>query len=218
MNLVSATIYNEVDVAVRSSATAEDLPEASFAGQGDKQKKLVCAQGGTQTTENVRTSLAERQSFVLSDDEILKLAQWAVTIEAHYQRPMDMEWAKDGKTGEVFIVQARPETVQSQKEADSLKTYSLKQKGETLLLGLSIGGAIAAGKVCRIKSTEDISRFQEGAILVTEMTDPDWVTVIKRAAGIVTAHRGRTCHAAIVNRELGILVLVDTGNIRLQRF
>jgi pyruvate,water dikinase len=178
---------------------------------GDKQKKLVYAQGGSQSVENVRTSLAERQSFVLSDDEILKLAQWAVTIEAHYQKPMDMEWAKDGKTGELFIVQARPETVQSQKQGDSLKTYTLKQKGERLLKGLSIGGAITAGKVCRIKSAQDISRFQEGAVLVTEMTDPDWVPVMKRAAGIVTDHGGRTCHAAIVSRELGIPAIVGTG-------
>lgn len=178
---------------------------------GDKQKKLIYARGGSQTTENVRTSLAERQSFVLSDEEILKLAQWALTIEAHYQKPMDMEWAKDGETGELFIVQARPETVESQKQADSLKTYSLKQQGKRLLKGLSIGGAIAAGKVCRIKSAEDISRFQEGAVLVTEMTDPDWVPVMKRAAGIVTDQGGRTCHAAIVSRELGVPAIVGTG-------
>lgn len=178
---------------------------------GSKEKKLVYAQGSSQTTQNVGTSQAEQQSFVLDDEEILQLAQWAVTIESHYQKPMDMEWAKDGETGELFIVQARPETVQSQKQADALKTYKLKQKGEQLLTGLSIGSAIAAGQVCRIKSTDDIDRFQDNAILVTPMTDPDWVPIMKRAAGIVTDQGGRTCHAAIVSRELGIPAIVGTG-------
>lgn len=179
---------------------------------GSKEKKLVYAQGESQTTENVSTSRAEQQSFVLDDDEILQLAQWAVTIESHYQKPMDMEWAKDGETGELFIVQARPETVQSQKQADALKTYTLKQRGERLLTGLSIGGAIAVGPVCRIQSADDIDRFQDNAILVTPMTDPDWVPIMKRAAGIVTDQGGRTCHAAIVSRELGIPAIVGTGN------
>ena len=178
---------------------------------GNKEKKLVYAQGGSETTQNVETSAQERHNFVLSDDEILQLAHWANTIEAHYQKPMDMEWAKDGETNELFIVQARPETVQSQKEAGSLKTYSLQEKGEKILEGLSIGDAIAAAKVCRIKSAEDIDRFEDGTILVTGMTDPDWVPIMKRAAGIVTDHGGRTCHAAIVSRELGIPAIVGTG-------
>lgn len=123
---------------------------------------------------------------------------------------MDMEWAKDGETGEVYIVQARPETVQSQKSAEALKTYSLKQQGERLLTGISVGEAIAAGKVCLVKSTEEINSFEDGAVLVTEMTNPDWVPVMKRAAGIVTDQGGRTCHAAIVSRELGIAAIVGT--------
>lgn len=177
---------------------------------GDKQKKLVYAKGGTHSTKNINTSQAERQCFVLSDEEILQLARWATMIETHYQKPMDMEWAKDGETGELFIVQARPETVQTQKAADFLKTYSLQEKGEIILTGLSIGEAIASGKVCLIESADDIRHFQDGSILVTQMTDPDWVPIMKRAAGIVTDHGGRTCHAAIVSRELGIPAIVGT--------
>ncbi len=180
--------------------------------QGAKEKKMIYAKGGSETTQNIDTSSQERNSFVLNDEEILQLGQWASAIESHYQKPMDMEWAKDGDTGDLFIVQARPETVQSQKEAGSLKTYSLKEKGKEILSGLSIGDAIAAGKVCRIKSAEEIDQFEENSILVTGMTDPDWVPIMKKAAGIVTDHGGRTCHAAIVSRELGIPAIVGTGD------
>ncbi len=175
---------------------------------GDKDKKMIYARGGSKTTKNINTPKEERRSFVLKDEEILQLARWASVIEKHYERPMDMEWAKDGETGELFIVQARPETVQSGKEAATLKTYTLKEKGERLLTGLSIGEAIAAGKVCRLKNADEIDQFEDGAILVTEMTDPDWVPVMKRAAGIVTEYGGRTCHAAIVSRELGVAAIV----------
>jgi len=180
--------------------------------QGAKEKKMIYAKGGSETTQNIDTSSQERNSFVLNDEEILQLSKWASAIEAHYQKPMDMEWAKDGDTGDLFIVQARPETVQSQKEAGSLKTYSLKETGKEILSGLSIGDAIAAGKVCRIKSAEEIDQFEENSILVTGMTDPDWVPIMKKAAGIVTDHGGRTCHAAIVSRELGIPAIVGTGD------
>lgn len=178
---------------------------------GTKEKKVVYARGGSKPTKNIDTSKEERRSFVLKDEEILKLARWAFTIEKHYRKPMDIEWAKDGETGELFIVQARPETVQSQMEAGSLKTYRLEGKGKRLLIGLSIGQAIAAGEVCKIKSAENISQFKEGSILVTEITDPDWVPIMKRARGIVTDYGGRTCHAAIVSRELGIPAIVGTG-------
>ena len=179
---------------------------------GEKEKKMVYAKGGSKTTKNINTPREERRSFVLEDEEILQLARWASLIEKHYDRPMDMEWAKDGETGELFIVQARPETVQSGKEAATLKSYTLKEKGEKLLTGLSIGEAIAAGKVCRLKSADEIDQFEDGAILVTEMTDPDWVPVMKRAAGIVTEHGGRTCHAAIVSRELGVAAIVGAAD------
>ena len=178
---------------------------------GAKEKKLVYAVGGTKTTKNLDTTRDERSTFVLSDAEILTLARWAVTIEAHYGKPMDIEWAKDGDSGRLFIVQARPETVQSRREAGYLKTYEMQQKGKRLLTGLAIGEAIAAGRVCRIRSAADIARFKDDAILVTEMTDPDWVPIMKRARGIVTDHGGRTCHAAIVSRELGIPAIVGTG-------
>jgi pyruvate, water dikinase len=178
---------------------------------GAKEKKLVYAVGGTKTTKNLDTTAEERRSFVLRDDEILTLARWAVAIERHYGKPMDIEWAKNGNTGQLFIVQARPETVQSRREASAFKTYEMTEKGERLLAGLSVGDSIAAGPVCLIKSTTDINRFQDDAILVTEMTDPDWVPIMKRARGIVTDHGGRTCHAAIVSRELGISAIVGTG-------
>jgi pyruvate, water dikinase len=179
--------------------------------KGTKSKKMIYATEGSKTTKTVNTSRSERQAFVLTDDEILKLARWACQIEAHYKMPMDMEWAKDGKTGELSIVQARPETVQSQRGAGSLKTYRLKQPGKRLLTGLSIGDAIASGKVCRVLSTKDIDKVEDNSVLVTEMTDPDWVPVMKRVAAIVTDYGGRTCHAAIVSRELGIPAIVGTG-------
>lgn len=178
---------------------------------GNKLRKIVYAKGEGKTIKNVNTSKIERESFVLEDREALELARWAYAIEKHYKTPMDIEWAKDGETGELFIVQARPETVQSRKKAGSLKTYQLKKQGRIFVSGLSIGDAIAAGKVCRIKSASDIALFREGTILVTEMTDPDWVPIMKRAAGIVTDYGGRTCHAAIVSRELGIPAIVGTG-------
>ncbi|HHP7229239.1 MAG TPA: phosphoenolpyruvate synthase [Xenococcaceae cyanobacterium] len=180
--------------------------------KGSKAKKMVYATEGSATTENINTSGKERQAFVLSDAEILQLANWAVAIESHYGKPMDLEWAKDGDTEELYIVQARPETVQSQKSASSLQTYKLQEQGEELISGLSIGEAIASGKVCRIKSSQDIDKVKDNSILVTEMTDPDWVPIMKRVAGIVTDYGGRTCHAAIVSRELGIPAIVGTGD------
>ncbi|KIH76844.1 phosphoenolpyruvate synthase [Geoalkalibacter ferrihydriticus] len=179
---------------------------------GSKEKKMVYARSAGQTTRNVDTTAKERRGFVLEDEEILQLARWAVVIEKHYGRPMDMEWAKDGDSGELFIVQARPETVQSRKEAGVLRSYALKESGEVLLTGLAIGEAIAAGQVQVIKSASEIERFEEGSILVTGMTDPDWVPIMKKAAGIITDHGGRTSHAAIVSRELGIAAVIGTGS------
>jgi pyruvate,water dikinase len=177
---------------------------------GAKRRKMVYgAEGSTHLTE---TSDAERSTFVLSDDEVLALARWAAIIEKHYGLPMDMEWAKDGETGELYIVQARPETVQSRREASALKTYELKNKGPLILSGLAVGDAIGAGKVCRLDSADEIERFETGAVLVTKITDPDWVPIMKRAHAIVTDHGGRTSHAAIVSRELGLPAIVGTGD------
>ncbi|NPV08639.1 MAG: phosphoenolpyruvate synthase [Anaerolineae bacterium] len=178
---------------------------------GAKERKMVYATGGTQTTKEMETTAGERHSFVLTDDEILQLARWGVAIEEHYGRPMDIEWAKDGDTNELFIVQARPETVQSQREATSLKTFTLLETAEPILSGLAIGQAIASGRVNVIESPQEMGRFQDDAILVTGMTDPDWVPIMRRAAGIITDHGGRTSHAAIVSRELGIPAIVGTG-------
>jgi pyruvate, water dikinase len=178
---------------------------------GRKAVKLIY--GGTgEATRKVPTSKAERAGFVLTDAEILELARWACTIERHYGRPMDMEWAKDGRSGELYIVQARPETVQSRREAGALRSYRLASKGRRLVAGLSVGDAVATGRVCLIRSPAEIDRFVDGAILVTETTDPDWVPIMRRAAAIVTDHGGRTSHAAIVSRELGLPAIVGTGN------
>lgn len=179
---------------------------------GAKEKKVVYPHNGNQATVTVDTGKDERSRFVLSDDEILQLSRWAVIIENHYGKPMDMEWAKDGDTGELYIVQARPETVQSQKAVDSLKTYSLKETGKRLLTGQSIGDAIATGTIKIITSTDEMDRFEEGDVLVTEMTEPDWVPIMKKASAIVTDTGGRTSHAAIVSREYGIPAVVGTGN------
>jgi len=179
---------------------------------GDKAKKMIYGRPGQAPTLNVPTSKAERAAFALQDGEILLLARWASVIERHYGRPMDMEWAKDGQTGELFIVQARPETVQARKEASAFKSYRVKSKGRVLVTGLSIGDAVVSGRVCVIDSPREIARFPDGAILVTQTTDPDWVPIMKRAAAIITNHGGRTSHAAIVSRELGLPAIVGTGN------
>ena len=178
---------------------------------GSKEKKLVYANRPNRQTSQIRTSSEERQSLILEDREILQLARWANRIEKHYGRPMDIEWAKDGVTGELFIVQARPETVQSRQGEGTLKTYRLQQLDEPILSGLSVGAAITTGKVCLIESAAQIDRFEDGAILVTKMTDPDWVPVMERASGIITDSGGRTCHAAIISRELGVPAVVGTG-------
>ncbi len=179
---------------------------------GSKEIKMIYAKGSERPVVNVPTSQAERGSFVLSDEEIIRLGRWACTIEAHYGCPMDIEWARDGDSGDLFIVQARPETVQSRAEAGSIKTYTLTEKGKKLVSGLAIGDAVVNGQVCIILDVKDIADFVEGAVLVTGTTDPDWVPIMKKAAAIVTDHGGRTSHAAIVSRELGLPAIVGTGN------
>ncbi len=179
---------------------------------GNKSNRMIYADGDDEPTRTVPTEENDQNTFVLTDTEAMQLARWAVLIERHYDRPMDIEWAKDGETGKLWVVQARPETVQSQRGTRLLKSYTLKSKGKELVRGLSVGDAIAAGKVCKLATPDDIGRFESGAILVTAMTDPDWVPVMKKAAAIVTDHGGRTSHAAIVSRELGVPAVVGTGN------
>ena len=179
---------------------------------GSKERKMVYSRGGHARTRTIETTDLERESIVLSDHEILTLARWAVSVEEHYERPMDMEWAKDGSTGELFMVQARPETVQAQRSETTFNVYHLRESGRRLLSGAAIGEAIAHGDACVVLDAQDIDKFRDGAILVTRMTDPDWVPVMKRAAGIVTDHGGPTSHAAIVSRELGVPAVVGTGN------
>jgi len=177
---------------------------------GAKDRKMVYAAGGSARTRTVDTSERERRSFVLSDAEIVQLGRWAVIVETHYGRPMDMEWAKDGLSNEMFMVQARPETVQSQASGTTFSVSRLTETGPLLISGVAVGESIASGKACVIRDPADIENFVDGAILVTEMTDPDWVPIMARAAGIVTDHGGPTSHAAIVSRELGVPAIVGT--------
>jgi pyruvate,water dikinase len=179
--------------------------------RGAKEIKLIYGEDGRGTVE-VRTSAEEGGAIVLTDDEVLELARAAVTIENHYGRPMDIEWAKDGETGDLHIVQARPETVESRKEAAHLKSYRLTESGDRIVEGAAIGDAIASGMAFVLLTLDQADQFEDGGILVTDMTDPDWVPVMRRAAAIVTDLGGRTSHAAIVSRELGVPAVVGTGS------
>jgi pyruvate, water dikinase len=179
---------------------------------GDKAIRMIYAEEGGHQTRIVPTTLAERQSFVLGDEEILELGRWAVAVERHYGRAMDLEWAKDGVNGLLYLVQARPETIHGDGSQPSFRRYTLKSDATPVLSGVAIGSAIANGKVCLIRDASDIAHFQGGAILVTGNTDPDWVPIMKRAAGIVTDRGGSTSHAAIVSRELGVPAVVGIGN------
>jgi len=178
---------------------------------GSKELKMIYSTDEGNSTENVTTSLDERQSFVLTDDEILKLARWGLIIENHYKRAMDIEWVKDDYTNELFIVQARPETIHSRNGDLTFKSYTLAAETPVpLLTGLSIGSSIVNGVVKLVNDTTDLTGIDETTILVTAMTEPDWIPALKNAAGIVTDYGGRTCHAAIVSRELGIPAVVGT--------
>ena len=183
---------------------------------GAKQQRLVYSTHGSRTTSNINVPDEEKSKLSLSDDEVIVLSKWALSIEDHYSKlhgkkvAMDIEWAKDGRDGQLYIVQARPETVFSSHFSNTLCTYSLKEKGELLLEGRAIGEKIGAGPVRLIRSKNELSEFQSGEVLVADMTDPDWEPVMKRAAAIITNRGGRTCHAAIVSRELGVPCVVGT--------
>jgi pyruvate, water dikinase len=185
---------------------------------GEKKIKMIYTMDSKHPTKNVDVPEEDQKKFVLTDDEILELARMAVAIEDHYSekaghfKPMDMEWAKDGATNQLFIVQARPETVHSQQDVNILKEYVLIDKGEVMIEGRSVGEKIGSGKAHVIKDTHQINQFRKGEVLITDMTDPDWEPIMKIASAIVTNRGGRTCHAAIISRELGIPCVVGTGS------
>jgi pyruvate,water dikinase len=185
---------------------------------GSKEIKMIYDLGGSKFTKNVSVSPEQQQQFAINDDDILTLARWACEIEDHYSNvrgeytPMDIEWAKDGATNELFIVQARPETVQSQKTKNVLRAYALKEKSNILVRGRAVGEMIGQGNARVILDVHKIDQFQPGEVLVTNRTDPDWEPIMKRASAIVTNQGGRTCHAAIIAREMGIPAIVGCGN------
>ena len=179
---------------------------------GDKKIKMVYAHDPKNPTKIVDVDEKERCAFTLTDDEIQELAEYAVMIEKHYGMPMDIEWARDGVDGKIYIVQARPETVKSRADLQILKRYTLKSRGKLIITGRSVGQLMGQGKARVLKNISEMSKLQEGDVLVTEMTDPDWEPIMKRSAAIVTNRGGRTCHAAIVTRELGIPAIVGCGN------
>jgi len=187
--------------------------------RGSKKIKMVYAQGGTrEATRNVPTSEADRSRFCLTDEDVLKLADYAIRIEQHYSAkaghlvPMDIEWAKDGLDGELYVVQARPETVASQRRGALLEEFALKGSGKALVTGHAVGTRIGSGTVHVVANAAHLAEFKAGEVLVTDITTPDWEPIMKRAAAIVTNRGGRTCHAAIVAREFGIPAVVGTEN------
>lgn len=185
---------------------------------GTKSIKMIYDVGGSKMTKNVPVPPEQQVRYVLGDDEILQLARWAITIEEHYSQlkgspcPMDMEWAKDGRTGDMFIVQARPETVQSRRSSKTMEIFRLERPSRRIVTGRSVGERISTGPVQLIADAHSLNQFREGSILVTDKTDPDWEPIMKRAAGIITNQGGRTCHAAIVSRELGLPAIVGSLN------
>ncbi len=185
--------------------------------RGSKQIRMVYADKSRASqnhspVEIVSVDQTDQMRFSISDEDVAALAKMAITIEKHYQRPMDIEWGKDGETGELFILQARPETVESRNEKGVLERFQLKEKSHILVQGRSIGQRIGSGQVKLVKSIEQLDKVQPGDVLVTDMTDPDWEPVMKKAAAIITNRGGRTCHAAIIARELGVPAIVGCGD------
>ncbi len=177
---------------------------------GSKHIKMIYTDTPGTPVKNIATTKKEREGFAITDDEILTLAKWACTIEDHYNKPMDIEWAKDGDHGELFIVQARPETVHSQQEKKTIETHVLKDTAPVIITGLAVGSKIGKGLAHVIEDSAHIGEFKKGEVLVTTMTDPDWEPIMKIASAIVTNRGGRTCHAAIISRELGIPCVIGT--------
>ncbi|HXY65786.1 MAG TPA: phosphoenolpyruvate synthase, partial [Mycobacterium sp.] len=180
---------------------------------GDKAVKMIFVEGSAkETTRNIPAPKADREHFCLTDEDVLELADYAIKIERHYRRPMDIEWAKDGIDGRLYIVQARPETVASQRAVTTVQSYALKGSGEVLVEGRSVGEKIASGTAHMIENLAHLTEFRPGEVLVADTTTPDWEPVMKTAAAIITNRGGRTCHAAIIARELGVPAVVGSGN------
>ncbi len=179
---------------------------------GPKKRKMIYDLKGKDPVKDMKVSRKDQNKFSITDREVKQLANWAVVIEKHYQKPMDMEWAKDGKSGKLYIVQARPETVQSQRDYAVVEEFKMQEGGKVLVQGAAVGSRIGTGEVNVIMDVKDIHKFKQGQVLVTDMTDPDWVPIMKKASAIIADAGGRTCHAAIVSRELGIPAIVGTIN------
>ncbi|MGM0534789.1 MAG: phosphoenolpyruvate synthase [Pseudomonadota bacterium] len=199
---------------VHKPTLAAGRPAVLRRNLGSKLIKMVYTDDTSagKSVETVDVPLAERARFCINDEQVMGLARQAMTIEAHYGRPMDIEWALDGDDGELYIVQARPETVVSQQEGGKLERFQLKEKGRTLVAGRAIGQRIGSGAVKVVFTPDDMEKVNPGDVLVTDMTDPDWEPIMKRASAIVTNRGGRTCHAAIIARELGIPAVVGCGD------
>ncbi|MFH1326023.1 MAG: phosphoenolpyruvate synthase [Candidatus Falkowbacteria bacterium] len=185
---------------------------------GPKRLKMIYSNNRKEPTKNINVSLVDRHQQSITDAEVKQLAEWGVLIEAYYKKPMDIEWAKDGRDKKIYIVQARPETVQSQRDYNVIEEYKLFHKGKLIVSGKSVGRKIGAGTARTIMDVKDIIKFKPGDVLVTDMTDPDWEPIMKIASAIVTDKGGRTCHAAIVSRELGIPCVVgsETGSHKIK--
>ncbi len=213
VNLDQFTLFKPALVAGKTAILNKKL--------GEKEKTLIyCEPDAGETglssrppTINVDTPLERQQRYILDDSEIEELGRWCLRIEKHYKRPMDIEWAKDGLTGEMFIVQARPETVHaSQSQGLSLRTYAIRNRGTVLATGISVGSKIASGTARRLSGPEDSDKLKKGEVLITESTNPDWDPILKKASAIITAKGGRTSHAAIVAREMGAVAIVGAGS------
>ncbi|HET6631596.1 MAG TPA: phosphoenolpyruvate synthase [Rhodanobacteraceae bacterium] len=190
----------------------KDKPAIVSRQLGSKEQRMVYSENDGESVRVEATPAELQQRFCISDEDVQALARQALTIEEHYKRPMDIEWAKDGESGKIYIVQARPETVKSRAHATQRERFHLSETGEVLASGRAIGQKIGCGKARIVRSLEHMNQFKEGDVLVADMTDPDWEPIMKRAAAIVTNRGGRTCHAAIIARELGVPAVVGTGN------
>jgi pyruvate, water dikinase len=210
-NVVQGAV-NPDEFYVYKPTLRKNKPAILRRAMGAKQIRMVYSDKPGERVRNEDTPTELRNSFSITDDDVHELSKQALTIEEHYGRPMDIEWAKDGITGKLFIVQARPETVKSRAHATQIERYTLLRRGEVISEGRAIGNKIGSGTARVVRSLTDMNRVQPGDVLVADMTDPDWEPVMKRAAAIVTNRGGRTCHAAIIARELGVPAVVGTGN------